>query len=75
MIGSLASMVPLIRPPITSDQVELLKVDNVVSEEAVGDGRTLAGIGIHPTLVSSVLSSYLVRYRPQGQFTNSGKAA
>ncbi|TDK35392.1 complex I NDUFA9 subunit family protein [Rhizobium deserti] len=75
MIGSLASMVPLVSPPITADQVELLKVDNVVSENAVAEGRTLAGIGIHPTLVASVLPSYLVRYRPQGQFTNSGKAA
>jgi NADH dehydrogenase len=75
MIGSLASMVPLVSPPITADQVELLKVDNVVSENAVAEGRTLAGIGIHPTLVTSVLPSYLVRYRPQGQFTNSGKAA
>ena len=53
----------------------LLKTDNVVSEEAVKQGRTLEGIGIQPTMLASVLPSYLVQYRPRGQFTGSGKAA
>lgn len=75
MIGSIASLIPFITPPITSDQVALLKKDNVVSEEAIREGRTLEGMGIRPTLLASVVSSYLVHYRPQGQFTNSGKAA
>ncbi|NTG49945.1 complex I NDUFA9 subunit family protein [Agrobacterium rhizogenes] len=75
LIGSVASLVPLITPPITSDQVTLLKSDNVVSKEAEAEGRTLKGIGLLPTLLISVLPSYLVRYRPQGQFTGSGKAA
>ncbi len=75
LIGSIASLVPLIQPPITADQVELLKQDNVVSDAATAEGRTLTGLGIEPTLPASVLASYLVRYRPQGQFTNSGKAA
>lgn len=75
LIGSVASLVPFVQPPITADQVELLKSDNVVSESAVKEGRTLSGLGIAPTLPASVLASYLVRYRPQGQFTNSGKAA
>lgn len=75
MIGSIASLVPFVTPPITSDQVALLKKDNLVSDEAVREGRTLEGMGIRPTLIASVISSYLVQYRPQGQFTNSGKAA
>lgn len=75
MIGSIASLVPFIAPPITADQVELLKTDNVVSDEATKEGRTLAGLGIRPVIASSVLASYLVRFRPQGQFTGSGKAA
>lgn len=75
MIGGIASLIPLIKPPLTSDQVELLKVDNVVSEAAVKEGRTLAGLGIRPVLAGSVLPTYLVHFRPQGQFTNSGKAA
>ena len=32
--------------PITVDQVRMLQKDNVVSEAAVKDGRTLAGLGI-----------------------------
>jgi NADH dehydrogenase len=75
LIGSIASLVPLIQPPITADQVQLLKNDNVVSDAAAQEGRTLDGIGIRPTLATSILASYLVRYRPQGQFTGSGKAA
>jgi uncharacterized protein YbjT (DUF2867 family) len=75
VIGSIAAMVPFVTPPITADQVELLKRDNVVSPAAIAEGRTLDGIGIQATLPASVLASYLVRYRPQGQFTNSGKAA
>ena len=60
---------------ITSDQVRLLKKDNVVSKEAETEGRTLKGIGVTPTLVNSVIGSYLVQYRPHGQYTGSGKAA
>ncbi|MET0748886.1 MAG: complex I NDUFA9 subunit family protein [Rhizobium sp.] len=75
LIGSIASMVPLVTAPITVDQVKLLKTDNVVSPEAEAEGRTLAGIGIRPTMLTSVLPSYLVRFRPQGQFSGTGKAA
>jgi NADH dehydrogenase len=75
MIGSLASMIPFVAPPLTTDQVELLKKDNVVSEAAVKEGRSLCGLGIRPVAPESVLASYLVRFRPHGQFTNSGKAA
>jgi NADH dehydrogenase len=75
LIGSVASLVPFVAPPITPDQVRLLKKDNVVSKEAEAEGRTLKGLGIAPTMVSSVLPSYLVQYRPHGQYTGSGKAA
>ncbi|MDX3926672.1 MAG: complex I NDUFA9 subunit family protein [Shinella sp.] len=75
MIGSVASMVPFVDPPLTADQVTLLKNDNIVSEEASKEGRTIEGIGIAPALVEAILPSYLVRYRPQGQFTKHGTAA
>ncbi|WP_018855187.1 complex I NDUFA9 subunit family protein [Rhizobium sp. 42MFCr.1] len=75
LIGSIASLIPFVTPPITSDQVRLLKKDNVVSKEAETEGRTLKGIGVTPTLVNSVIGSYLVQYRPHGQYTGSGKAA
>ena len=75
LIGSVASLIPFITPPITPDQVRLLKYDNVVSPAAEKDGRTLKGLGIIPTMVASVLPSYLVHYRPHGQYTGTGKAA
>ncbi|WP_426124697.1 complex I NDUFA9 subunit family protein [Pararhizobium sp. PWRC1-1] len=75
MIGSVASMVPFIAPPLTVDQVTLLKSDNIVSAKAQTEGRTLQAFGIEPTSVEAVLPSYVVRYRPQGQYTRSGSAA
>ena len=55
--------------PITSDQAEMLKIDNVVSAAAEREKRTFEGIGIKPVSMQSILPSYLVQYRPQGQFT------
>jgi NADH dehydrogenase len=60
--------------PITLDQVQMLRNDNVVSAEAEKQKRTFAGIGINPRSMKSVLPSYLVRFRPQGQFTRKGEA-
>lgn len=54
---------------LTRDQVELLKFDNIVSEEAERDGRTLKGLGIQPTSMEAVLEGYLWRFRKAGQFT------
>ncbi|MFQ6183360.1 complex I NDUFA9 subunit family protein [Sinorhizobium meliloti] len=75
LMGSVASLVPFITPPLTADQVVLLKSDNVVSAKAEAEGRTLAGVGIEPTMLESILPTYLVRYRPHGQYTRSGRAA
>ena len=55
-------------PLLTVDQVRQLKVDNVVSEAAIRDGRTFAGIGISPTSLEAILPSYLYRFRARGQF-------
>ncbi|AYD03462.1 complex I NDUFA9 subunit family protein [Neorhizobium sp. NCHU2750] len=75
LIGSIASLIPFVAPPLTADQVELLKKDNVVSDAAAKEGRTLCGLGIRPVVPGSILASYLVHFRPHGQFTGSGKAA
>ncbi|WP_454288482.1 complex I NDUFA9 subunit family protein [Rhizobium arsenicireducens] len=75
LIGSLSSLIPFVKPALTSDQVKLLKSDNVVSDSAKAEGRTLEGMGINPVSVESILPTYLVQYRPHGQFTGSGKAA
>jgi uncharacterized protein YbjT (DUF2867 family) len=75
LIGKISSLIPFVKPPITADQVILLKSDNVVSEAAKAEGRTLQGLGIEPTHAAAILPSYLIRYRPEGQFTQSGSAA
>jgi NADH dehydrogenase len=54
--------------PITPDQVELLRHDNVVSDDAKRDGRTLEGLGIIPDSIEAVVPSYLWRFRKTGQF-------
>ena len=58
----LMSLLP--NPPLTPDQVELLKRDNVVSSGAL----TLAALGITPTAVEGVLPSYLDRFRRGGWY-------
>jgi len=54
--------------PLTADQVELLKTDNVVSEQAIDEGRTLAGVGIEPSTLRTILPTYLGRFSEHGQY-------
>ena len=67
MIGSLG----LIAPPITSDQVKLLEVDNVVAPGA----RGLADLGVTPTAVEAIIPTYLYRFRKGGQYAEALAAA
>jgi NADH dehydrogenase len=57
------------KPLLTTDQVELLKTDNVVSEAARKENRTLEGLGITPRNIEGIVPSYLYRYRKAGQFS------
>ena len=66
LMGRLTGWLP--KPPITVDQVKLLARDNIVSDAAIADGRTLAALGIDATPMETVLPSYLVRFRKGGQF-------
>ncbi len=50
-------------PPLTRDQVELLKTDNVVADDAL----TLADLGLVPTPIELIVPSYLGRHRDQGE--------
>jgi NADH dehydrogenase len=52
----------------THDQAILLETDNVVSEAATAEGRTLEGMGVTPTTIEAIVPSYLVRFRKTGQF-------
>jgi NADH dehydrogenase len=47
------------KPPLTPDQVRLLHVDNVVSQDATREGRTT---------IAAIVPTYLWRFRKTGQF-------
>jgi uncharacterized protein YbjT (DUF2867 family) len=57
-------MLVLPNPPLTPDQVEMLKRDNVVSSGAL----TLAALGITPTPLEAILPSYVDRFRRGGWY-------
>ncbi len=56
------------KPLVTADQMELLQLDNVVSDAAIAEGRDLSAFGITPTPMDAVLPTYLWRFLPNGQF-------
>lgn len=59
------------KPPLTPDQVRLLQQDNLVSEAAMREGRTLAGLGIDPVDAAAIVPSYLWRFRKAGEFSRN----
>jgi len=59
-------------PLLTPDQVELLRSDNIVSEVAVSEGRTLRALGIEPAAMEAIVPGYLWRFRKTGQFRAQG---
>jgi uncharacterized protein YbjT (DUF2867 family) len=56
------------KPPLTPDQVRLLHTDNVVSAEAMREGRTLPALGIEAATIAAIVPTYLWRFRKTGQF-------
>jgi NADH dehydrogenase len=59
-------------PPITGNQVELLKTDNVVSDGAL----TLADLGVTELeSIEAIVPSYLYRFRPYGQYHQKNESA
>ncbi|MEJ8570851.1 complex I NDUFA9 subunit family protein [Microbaculum marinum] len=63
------------KPLLTVDQVRQLGRDNVVSEEAVRDHRTIEDLGIDPRAIESIVPTYIDRYRKAGQFTTPDPTA
>ena len=63
MQASILGMLP--NPPMTSDQLEMLKQDNVVASDALG----FADLDLEPVAIDSVLPQYSNQYKPKGQFT------
>lgn len=69
MLASLGSKIIPIAPPITADQVTLLKRDNVVGASGEKGVGTIADLGVAPLeTIESIVPDYLWRFRPYGQF-------
>lgn len=54
------------KPPLTRDQLALLRVDNVVAAHASADVGRITDFGITPTPIEAVAPDYLRRYRRGG---------
>lgn len=64
LAGEFVGALPFFAPPITRDQIKLLKRDNIVSDGAPG----LADLGLSPKTVEAIVPAYLARFRKYGQF-------
>ncbi|MDB2437359.1 complex I NDUFA9 subunit family protein [Hellea sp.] len=62
--GEISGMAPFVKPFLTRDQVKNLKVDNVVSDEAL----SFTDLGISLETIEAIVPTYLGRYRKYGQF-------
>lgn len=58
-------------PPLTTDQVRMLKTDNVADQGLPG----LIELGITPTALEPVIETYLYRYRRGGQYAEQAPRA
>jgi uncharacterized protein YbjT (DUF2867 family) len=57
--------------PLTVDQVRMLQRDNIVTDKAKSEHRTLADLGIaQPQAISAVVPAYLERFRAKGQYAH-----
>jgi NADH dehydrogenase len=54
-------------PPLTVDQVRMLRSDNVVGSGALG----FKDLGLAPTALEAVLPTYLDKYRPLGYYNRA----
>lgn len=72
VLNAVFKLYPFAGPPLTDDQVVMLKTDNVVSAGA----KTLADLRV--TIlesVESIVPTYLYRFKPYGQFQVKRKAS
>jgi NADH dehydrogenase len=58
-------------PPITSDQVQSLRANNVVAPDALG----LSDLGVTASALEPIIPTYLYRYRKGGQYAELSAAA
>ena len=62
--GELSGALPFVKPFLTRDQVENLKTDNVVADNATG----FEAFDIRPETIEAIVPTYLAKYRKYGQF-------
>ena len=68
LMGRVMGLLP--KPPLTADQVTLLKSDNVVT----GNYPGLQRLGVTPTAANAVLPGYMDIYRKGGRFSEQSRA-
>jgi NADH dehydrogenase len=67
LIAAAFRLVPFAEPPLTGDQVRMLRRDNVVAAD--GSIGTFADLGVTELeTVEAIAPTYLWRFRPHGQF-------
>lgn len=67
LIGWVFGLIPFMAPPLTGDQVTMLKRDNIVGDDP--SAGTIADLGVNSLeSVEAIVPSYLWRFRPYGQF-------
>ncbi len=67
LLAALRATFPMLpEPQLTSDQVRMLRVDNVVAPGAAG----LPDLGVTPTPLEAILPTYLYPYRKGGQYAD-----
>ena len=67
--GALFKLWPFHEPPITSDQVDMLRSDNIVGETGDASIGTISDLGVTELeSIEAIVPTYLWRFRPQGQF-------
>ncbi len=66
-LGEALGALPFVSPPITRDQVKLLKRDNIAGASGEATG-TLADLGVAPAALEAIVPRYLTRFRKHGQF-------
>ncbi|HEX8901093.1 complex I NDUFA9 subunit family protein [Vitreimonas sp.] len=60
-------LIPFAAPPLTGDQVNMLRKDNVVGADPLAG--TIQDLGVTPLeTVEAIVPAYLWRFRPYGQF-------
>lgn len=66
LAGEMSGYLPFVEPFLTRDQVENLKVDNVVADGA----KSFSDLGIEPEALEAIVPAYLTRFKKYGQFAH-----